>query len=162
MNKKNSCCSQCSYSSASISTNRRVPDHKPNKGKKIPLRKRKKKKKETSFSHNTFLILHSTTNVARDNMKHVVLVFACLITLSLGWNFHGNRWEALSANQKMEKLWAAVSGNDTSGPWPTTFELAELFTESMSTSFDAVQDDMPLQVFFFLLLFFLVQNSEDD
>jgi len=42
-------------------------------------------------------------------------------------------------------LWQAIAQDITSGAWPSALELAELFIESMTTTFDTVADDMPYQ-----------------
>jgi len=82
----------------------------------------------------------------------LVLILACLLfTLArdiqgpLGDDYHGDAWQKQNASIKLQKLWAAVTKDTSSGRWPSLLEQAELFVESMPTTFDTVADDMPKQ-----------------
>jgi len=48
-------------------------------------------------------------------------------------------------------MWEALTDNNVSSPWPSTFQAAQLFVEDMDTTFDFAQDDMPRQYFNFTI-----------
>jgi hypothetical protein len=61
--------------------------------------------------------------------------------------FVGPAWQHQTAAAKQTTLESAVRNSTTSGTWPSTLELAELFIEDMNLSFDTQGDDMPAQFF---------------
>jgi len=62
-------------------------------------------------------------------------------------SFVGPAWQHQTAASKQTILDTTIRNDTTSGSWPSTLELAELFIEDMSLSFDTQGDDMPEQLF---------------
>jgi len=80
-------------------------------------------------------------------MKKIIfsVLIVVLAIFAFRQTFHGGDWQKLSAKSKAEKIWSVLSENENSQSWPSVWELANLFIESMLTSFDTIADDMPYQ-----------------
>jgi hypothetical protein len=82
-------------------------------------------------------------------LVHFFAIFVALLS-SVVWTqpYNGPTWQSKTAEEKQQLLWQAITRNETSGPWPSSLELAEIFLEDMSPTFDAVRDDLPTSVNF--------------
>jgi len=78
-------------------------------------------------------------------MSFSFLIFFLILSLSSGQTYFGPTWQNQTALQKDKVLHQVITSNTKPGSFPSTLELAELFLESMQTSFDYVGDDMPSQ-----------------
>jgi len=61
--------------------------------------------------------------------------------------FSGPAYEGLARAKKSTAVWQALNYNQTSLPWYTPTQVAEIFFEDMNPSFDTVADSMPCQFF---------------
>jgi len=59
--------------------------------------------------------------------------------------FSGSAWQHQTAPAKKSILDTTIKNDTTSGTFPNDLQLAELFLEDMSVTFDTVADDMPYQ-----------------
>jgi hypothetical protein len=77
-----------------------------------------------------------------------VLIFAVScrdLTINADPALNGDAWQRLGRSSKFNTIWSLIARDRTPGPWPNTLQLAELFVESMTLSFNASQDDFPKQ-----------------
>jgi hypothetical protein len=80
-------------------------------------------------------------------MKSFFVVFAVLVACVYASDkYSGEGWQGQSASAKQDAIWEAVQATARStGSWPSTLSLLQLFIESMDTTFDTVADDLPMQ-----------------
>lgn len=52
-------------------------------------------------------------------------------------------WDAMSAEAKQAAIWASVTADETSWPWPSALDVGKILFESMDVTFDTVSDVMP-------------------
>jgi len=73
-------------------------------------------------------------------------LLALFISISFAQTpFSGLPWQQQSNTAKINVLEPTIYNNTTPGVFPSTIELAEIFLEDMSVSFDTQADDMPYQ-----------------
>lgn len=74
-----------------------------------------------------------------------IFISILLSTSVISQTFVGPEWQSQPANTKHNALDQVVTGDTDPGSFPSALGLAELFIESMNTSFDTFADDMPSQ-----------------
>lgn len=52
-------------------------------------------------------------------------------------------YEGQTASKKLEDIWAKITANPLSGPWPALLDKAKLFIQSMSPSVEYISDELP-------------------
>jgi hypothetical protein len=78
----------------------------------------------------------------------ILFVFYLITLISSQTPFSGPAWQHQTAVVKNSILKPTITNNTTPGSYPTDLQLAELFLEDMSVTFDTVADDMPYQFIF--------------
>jgi len=73
------------------------------------------------------------------------LVLFCLLGCVLSQDLHGPDYEKKTRFEKSQIVWNRVVADRTSNDWYNALQTAELFVESMNTSFTTRADDMPKQ-----------------
>jgi len=75
----------------------------------------------------------------------MLLLLSLLVALSVAQDLHGYTYQNKTRFEKVKMVWPLISRDTTSNDWYNTFTMSELFIESMNTSFNTPNDDMPKQ-----------------
>jgi len=77
-----------------------------------------------------------------------VLLLCLVLFLSVAFGdeeFNGPQYESQTRGQKIDQLWHAIESDPENLDWYSALSVAEIFVESMDTTFETLADDMPQQ-----------------
>ncbi|EAR87007.1 peroxidase, putative (macronuclear) [Tetrahymena thermophila SB210] len=76
-------------------------------------------------------------------MKTIIILLLIATSAVIADDFSSSEYQAQQRNQKLNKLWQAITENKQSGTYPSPLEIASIFTESMSVTIDYKSDSLP-------------------